>query len=343
MFEKLKQIFAQPNRDPFPDFLRGLAVIFMIQIHITELLLLPDPTYHLLEKWLYFLGGIPAAPIFLILMGYYQDRTNADMKKEFFRGIKIFLLGLSLNLLMNLSLLYKYFSQQIDVNIYSYIFGVDILLFAGLSYSVVAILRRKIRTTSFLVLLILMIYIIHFSIKDISMDNFEGIYFLSFFYRVSYWSYFPLIPWLVYPIIGIILNRTELFTKIIDKNFSSFFWIIYLILFFITIEFGLISSYDLDKYYNHNFIIFIYSLFILFGWIKLIKTIFDKFYENLFVKYLSWLGRNVTIVYFLQWIIIGNIGTYLYKSLTVNSCALVLLVVLFSVTISTYLYQLSRS
>jgi len=31
-------------------------------------------------------------------------------------------------------------------------------------------------------------------------------------------------------------------------------------------------------------------------------------------KHLKWLGRNVTILYAMQWLIIGNIGTNVYKT-----------------------------
>ena len=30
--------------------------------------------------------------------------------------------------------------------------------------------------------------------------------------------------------------------------------------------------------------------------------------------YLKWLGRHVTLVYVLQWLIIGNVGTAIYKT-----------------------------
>jgi hypothetical protein len=31
------------------------------------------------------------------------------------------------------------------------------------------------------------------------------------------------------------------------------------------------------------------------------------------LKYLKWLGQNVTIIYVLQWILIGNTATAIYK------------------------------
>jgi uncharacterized membrane protein len=185
MFQKLKNIFRENQREPFPDFLRGLAIVLMIQVHITELLLETSPTNLLIEKWSYFFGGIPAAPIFLILMGYYQDKSKSNLKKELIRGLKIFVLGLILNLLMNLSLIYRFMNGNIDVNIYSYIFGVDILIFAGLSYSIMALLRRVIKNLLPLASIILIVYILDLFLRDININSNNLRYLFSFFHRKS--------------------------------------------------------------------------------------------------------------------------------------------------------------
>lgn len=344
MLKKLKDIFYDSGRDPFPDFLRGLSIIFMIQVHITELLLQSDPTYYLFERWSYFFGGIPAAPVFILLMGYYQDKSKMSFSKEIIRGLKIFLLGLFLNVLMNLSLCYKYLTSQIEIDLFSYLFGVDILLFAGLSYMLLAILKRKIQKSYVFILIVLLIYFINYVVKNLpSPGSTELKYLLSIFYKISYWSYFPLIPWFSYPIIGLVIHRTKIFEKFLEYNFSKFFWLIYFIVFLLTIEFGLKTSMNLDFYYQMNLDFFIYSLSILFGLLKFTYKIYTQFSDNVLVGYLKWLGRNVTVVYFFQWIIIGNTATYLYKSLTLNSCLIVFGIVIFSISICTYLYQLSRS
>lgn len=343
MFIKLRNIFFDNKREPYPDFLRGLAIILMVQVHITELLLHFEPKYQLFERWSYFFGGIPAAPVFVLLMGYFQDKSTSNLKKEILRGISIFFLGLILNILMNLSLIYQYFFNDLDINIFHYLFGVDILIFAGMSYIILAFLRRIIKKNYLFVVIILVVFLINYASNKIVVESDIFIYLLSLVFRISDWSYFPLIPWIAYPLIGILLNRTKVFEKFIAYKFSKFFWIIYFIVLILTIEYGLNSSQNLDYYYKMNFEFFLYSLIILLGWIKFTNTIFEKFSDSLLVDFLKWFGRNVTSVYVFQWIIIGNTATYLYKSLTLNSCLIIFLIVIFSVTICTYLYQLSRS
>lgn len=344
MLKKLKDIFYESSRDPFPDFLRGLSIIFMIQVHITELLLQSDPAYRLFEKWSYYFGGIPAAPIFVVVMGFYQDNSTLNLYKEVIRGLKIFMLGLLLNVLMNFSLIYKFLISEIEVDIYRYLFGVDILIFAGLSYMIVAIIRRKIQKPTLLILIVVLIFMINQFLEKFSLQiSSELKYLLSIFYRFSDWSYFPIIPWTAFHIIGIILNRTRFFDKILKYNFPKLFWVVYFLILILTIEFGLNTSQNLGMYYKMNLDFFLYSLIVIFGWLKFTNKIYNQFSDNILVVYLRWLGRNVTAVYFFQWIIIGNTATYLYKSLNLNSCLTVFSIIIFSLSICTYLYQLSRS
>lgn len=343
MLNKLRITFTDKTREPFPDFLRGIAILMMIQVHITELLLRPEAIYHLYEKWSYFFGGIPAAPVFIVLMGYFQDRSKSSLIKEIYRGIKIFLLGIALNIMMNFSLIYLYLNNRIDVNILSYIFGIDILILAGFSYILIAIIKRSFKHPFYLFGLIIFIYTLYFFLKDIHVQSDFLMYLLSAFVRVSSWSYFPLIPWISFSIFGVILNRINFFDTVLTKKFSNIFWLIYLIVFVLTIRFGLKYSHNLDLYYQMDFEFFLFSIFFLIGWFKITFRLHEIFSESLITNYLKWLGKNVTAVYVFQWIILGNTATYLYKTLSLESALIMFVIVIFSVTLSTYLYNLSRS
>lgn len=343
MLNKLKVTFYNENREPFPDFLRGFAIALMIQVHITELLLRSEQVYLFYEKWSYFFGGIPAAPVFIILMGYYQDRSTNSLSKEFFRGLKILLLGLALNVMMNLSLIYKVYYHGLEANIYNYIFGVDILIFAGFSYIFIALIRRLIKKNYVLIALIILVHLISFRSNNISLDTNNLNYVLAIFLRVTDWSYFPLIPWITFPILGVVLNRTDFLNKILSHKFSKIFWFVYSLILLLAFNYGLKSSTNLEEYYKMSFELFISALIFLFGWIKFTYQIFERFTDNLLINYLTWLGNNVTAIYFFQWIIIGNTATYLYKSLNLESCFIILGIVIFSVSICTYLYNLSRA
>ena len=38
--------------------------------------------------------------------------------------------------------------------------------------------------------------------------------------------------------------------------------------------------------------------------------------ETLFFKYFKWLGKHVTLIYVIQWLLIGNIATEIYKTVS---------------------------
>lgn len=38
--------------------------------------------------------------------------------------------------------------------------------------------------------------------------------------------------------------------------------------------------------------------------------------KNIILKSVKWLGKNVTLIYVIQWIIIGNIATEIYKTVS---------------------------
>ena len=53
------------------DLLKGMAVLAMIQVHLMELFARQEVYDSLTGKISLFLGGIPAAPVFMAVMGYF--------------------------------------------------------------------------------------------------------------------------------------------------------------------------------------------------------------------------------------------------------------------------------
>jgi len=51
------------------DIARGLAVFFMVLIHMQEYFLNAFSSEKLVGQWIDFFGGVPAAPVFMVLMG----------------------------------------------------------------------------------------------------------------------------------------------------------------------------------------------------------------------------------------------------------------------------------
>jgi surface polysaccharide O-acyltransferase-like enzyme len=81
------------NRNRTADLLKGLAVIFMIQVHLLELFATQDIYVSWIGKISLFLGGPPAAPVFMVVMGYYFASSKRTLKSGTVRGLKLILLG----------------------------------------------------------------------------------------------------------------------------------------------------------------------------------------------------------------------------------------------------------
>ena len=71
-------------------------------------------------------------------------------------------------------------------------------------------------------------------------------------------------------------------------------------------------------------------------YVLVINYLHNKLKKTKLIYYLSWTGKNVTVIYVIQWIIIGNIATILYHTqdllqselwfvgITASSCMLAL-------------------
>ncbi len=116
------------RRTQTADVLKGIAVLLMIQVHILELFSAESISTSNIGKVLMFFGGPPVAPVFMAILGYFVLSVNKTSRQLVVRGIKIFMLGMLLNLALNFNLLLKVNNGTLAVDVWTYVFGVDILL-----------------------------------------------------------------------------------------------------------------------------------------------------------------------------------------------------------------------
>jgi hypothetical protein len=336
---------SSTSRNEMADLLKGFAVIFMILVHSFEKFLHNNFHDNLLNKIALLLGSIPAAPVFMIVMGYFIWFSNKNFKYLILRGIKLILLGLLLNILLNLNLLVKTITGKIEVNIFHYIFGVDILFLAGFSVLLLSFLKFS-KYPKILTFIIFILYLILISI-GINIEPSYSIndYFLSFIFKVTEWSYFPLIPWFIYPLFGFMWAQNK---KILKYFNPSIVWrIILLVIFFTYVYFSfdyLIDiSNNLNMYYNHNIKFVFYTLLFISGYWLFLKQLNVYFNNFIVLKFIRYLGSNVTLIYIIQWIIIGNLATeYLNKFNELYTLLIFVFVTLISTLLTYYLEDKTR-
>jgi len=141
----------QNNRLLSIDLARGLAVFFMIAVHTLEVFASPEVKNSLFGQIIEFLGGPPAAPVFMTLMGFsFLYSRRSDLKPKLWRGFKIFLSGYILNVLRGVIpfKLSYYFEMDVlnnfplyKLNEYTLLAIVDILQFAGIAIMIMAIIQ----------------------------------------------------------------------------------------------------------------------------------------------------------------------------------------------------------
>lgn len=341
MLEITKMKLLRDKRSPIPDLLKGFAVLFMIQVHIMELFINRSGQESWFGQTSLFLGGPFAAPVFMVVMGYFISKSKLGLYQGIFRGIKIFILGLLLNIGLNFHLLLKIISGKLMINPLEYIWGIDIFFLAGLSIIILSLLKPIIKRKYWIILiLILGISIGTPYINQLFSDK-EPDYFLPFIGGQFSWSYFPLFPWLAYPLIGFSFHKWE--DSIVgfrQKNKLTFWSAIscIFVLLVVFIAFGLNITINLNSYYHHHFFYMIWAMGLIILW-ALLAQLSVKYINTKVINFIAWMGINVTTIYVIQWLIIGNISTAIYQTQEIETFGFWFIIILFVSISFTFLYQ----
>lgn len=309
------------KRLALPDLLKGFAVFLIVPVHILELFIDYTGRESLFGKTLLFLGGPFAVPVFMIVMGYFIGRNKKPLTQNLLRGIKVFAVGILLNIGLNFHLLLKIKFAGWQINPWEYIWGVDILYLAGLSIIFLSFLKpvKNKRGIISLVLVFLITGITGFLNKEVMTT--ERNYFFPFIAGTFSWSYFPLFPWLAYPLAGFAFYHFE---EKIARFINRQKWISVILLsgiaalILICSKWGFRITIDLPAYYHHTFLFSLWTFGVVIIWSFFLKTMIQKIPGNPVVAFLQWLGKNITLFYVIQWLIIGNIATAIYQTQPVS-------------------------
>ena len=295
------------------DLLKGMAVILMIQVHLVELFATPEIYDSFLGQLLLFLGGPPAAPVFMAVMGYFLAFSKRGLLFDVKRGFKLIIWGFALNIGLNLNLFYHIYTGAFQLSPWEYLFGVDILFLAGLSVIIIGLIKHFFQNKIWPWLALLLITIaIPEVFKPISADGVSA-YFWAYVYSESWWSYFPVVPWLAYVLTGLLFNLLEENLKTIYYQFKWPIFAVTAIVLVFTLRYGIDISSHLEQYYHHGMLFFGFTtVFMLFWLISFHQTTLHV--NNVAINFIEWLGRRVTSVYIFQWLIIGNISTVLFQT-----------------------------
>lgn len=349
----MKELFSKDkinaNRQLELDIAKSFSTIFMIFIHTITIAMLfentiSDPYYVIVGS---ILGGPFSAPVFMFCMGIgiiYSRRSQPNSMIK--RGIKLFLLGLLVNIFSFIIphlLLQSLFNSGKLIPIFGglILFYVDILEFAGLSFVLLGIFKKmKLSNKQILavgIVLSFIGFIFRFSdFGSIALNILFG-YFIGTFYK---FTAFPLFSWIIFPIAGYIYGHY--FIRLKDKSKFFRLWPIFIIASIIYFFVYLILIYDAYGTFPEGYYFYMSPLLALFCIILvhgdigfsfwLSKRIPEKL-KNIFTLF----SKNITGIYVVQWLLIPItiiLIKYVSKSIVFNDLY-VTLIALFIVIAST--------
>ena len=305
------------KRYPLPDLLKGFAVFLIIPVHILEKFIDYPGRESLFGKTLLLLGGPVAVPVFMMVMGYFVALSKKSTLQNVGRGVFIFFAGLLLNIGLNFHLLLKIGLKGWKLDPLQAIFSIDIFYLAGLSIIILSILKSIGKGQQLITLLLILFVsttVAYFnSILMITDRN----YILPFLGGEYSWSYFPLFPWLTYPLIGFLFQKREAILRAYAEKYRLVSISILLVVFALVArfyQFGITTTLDLSAYYHHDFLFILWTIGVDIIWIYTVWFVVKNFKDAPPMVFLRWLGKNITMFYIIQWIIIGNIATAIYQT-----------------------------
>lgn len=298
------------------DVARGLAIAFMVLVHVFELFI-GEPFPRTASSYIIsFLGSPPAAPVFMLLLGVgivYSKRTSAGFL--FKRGVIILILAYALAFFRDVIPAYISYLISGDFEILKdgviEFFGVDILQFAGLTFLFFALVIKLKLKMSHIAALVFAFSAVGAILGKMSTGNFWLDVLVGFLWGSWDRTWFPFCSWIFFPAAGYIFgtflihcnNKTLMYKRILLVSAAALIPLI-ILSYNYKIEFGAFGDFYHQQYYHQdlfgNIIITIFCLF----WISLLYFITLPFKNYSFNTLRRW-SKNVNQIYITHWIILG--------------------------------------
>ncbi len=293
------------------DLARGFTVFIMTPVHAVLIYSRPEVFKSWLGQVLGFLAEGPGAPLFMMLMGISFVFSR---KHNIMVTLKRSLLLLGLAYLLNflkfvVPLWWGILPQRLlsdhgisnDNAAYGELFLVgDILQLAAISLAVLALLfksRKYALWAAIAVPLVLLgtplLYTIISLVPPIN-------YVCHLFFGNGSNVYFPVFPWLAYPLAGLSLGFFIFRTKNPYPGIAIAGFLLLLGARFMTLCPSLVSQ----DFYRPGAAQVVHTIGFDMLWLTGCRIVVLLVPENIFFRLLYWLSRHITFVYILQWVLV---------------------------------------
>jgi uncharacterized membrane protein len=299
------------------DFARGIAIIAMVMIHTIVFLGNPELVKSLSGYIANSIICLLAAPVFTFIMGVMiVFSSKSSTRTLLLRGCIILGIGYLLNLLRGtLPMAVGEWAEWIDYQDerpWTYMLEEDILQFAGFSFIIIALLRRMIPWNLGLVISGGAIMLSAPLLWKIYLGETIPGYLVSLLFGGNHYNFFPVVPWIAFPLIGIGYGG---WLKM-SKDRSSFFkksMIAGVLLCIIgTVIVFFFDHAIIDQWLNGKFrqgklppVVSVLFTGFQFIWIPVSYFITEKVKRSKVFDILYHWSSNVTWFYVIQWVVIG--------------------------------------
>jgi len=291
------------KRIPTIDLARGFTIFIMPSVHVALLYSNMQVKESMFVHILSLLAEWPGAQVFMLLMGIsfqFSSRINrrSVLQRTFYLLLAAYLLNVGKFVLPFLSgFMPDGLLQELEVSSQNiewlFLLG-DILHFAAMAYLTCYFLYRYQYLTLFISILV--IFVSPF-VWDIHTGNPVIDYILALVGGQPPRVFFPLFPWLVYPLTGLFIGY-YLKTFPADKIFFNAGMIGFILWFF-----GLINSTP-GSFYRTTPADTICHVGFVLTWLCMWHWITKKIKMNFFFRLLIFLSKNITVIYIVQWILV---------------------------------------
>lgn len=317
----------QKNRHREIDLIKFCAIVFMIFVHTYELYAYDEffesPAYentfqYILNFIVEFLGGAPAAPVFMFCMGFclkISRRTNVS--KLLKRGVVLIVLGLQVNLLEELlPLVWDKPDLEMLLESLPGLFANDVYFFFAMAFFFFAFAyaTKKPVLVSAVACALCLIGGFFLPYKDFSSESSLCNIIVGLFFRTDEYAFFPFCSWIVFPTAGYLFSWFLTTQDDRDKTYKRVFIVALVVIlavsavYFATdIENSMLNALDCEDsdYYSPNFFSQIWAIAFVLLWMSVAYRIMKRTKDGKVTKVIEWGSNNTMALYIVQWLVLA--------------------------------------
>lgn len=295
------------------DIARGLAVLFMIIIHVQLYFADVNTLDTYFADFNDFTGDIPAAPMFMFLLGVginYTRKNNPSLMIK--RGVGLIFAGYVLNFVRGfvpwIIQAYRLYSIDCLYEGINELLYVDILQFSGLAMIIFALFKKFKLKNGSISLIAIILALINLVMLNIKTDTVLLSAVTGLFWGSNENTFFPFLTWIFYPIAGYIFG-SYLIRCTNKKKFYAISAIIAAIVFvsgtylfnvILKIPNGLTSDTGYYQHFITDNITFTSFVILEISFLSFIAPFVPKFLQGIAKRW----SKNVTAIFCIHWVII---------------------------------------